>query len=120
MPHTYGDKPLDDRHDNTEFYAALASLQHDVIILCTGAGISKEQLYPAEALLLNLYVLHCYCNDQARHMSHWLKCDSNIPLPSHFRTPAFMSNSTESLDQELLTGIDSDESEEWDIVQRHL
>eukprot|EP00980_Cylindrotheca_fusiformis_P010215 scaffold2271_cov130-Cylindrotheca_fusiformis.AAC.10 len=47
-----------------EFAIALQLLQNNVICLCIRAGVPVGQLWPAEAVLLNLYALDRYCEQQ--------------------------------------------------------
>ena len=47
-----------------EFAIGLQLLQNDVIALCIRAGVPVAALWPAEAVLLNLYALWMYCQDQ--------------------------------------------------------
>jgi hypothetical protein len=49
---------------NEQFGIALQLLQNNVICLCIRAGVSPEQLWPAEAVLLNLFVLDQFCQQQ--------------------------------------------------------
>ena len=51
-----------------EFPIALQLLQNDVISLCIRAGVPVSQLWPTEAMLLNLYALDLYCDQQTRKM----------------------------------------------------
>lgn len=53
---------LGDKDD--EFAIALQLLQNNVICLCIRAGVPVAQLWPAEAVLLNLYALDRYCEQQ--------------------------------------------------------
>lgn len=46
---------------NPNFPASLVLLQADVIALCMRAGIAPEDLYPPEAMLYNLHLLHKHC-----------------------------------------------------------
>ena len=54
---------VDDMHQQ-DFAIALQLLQNDVIVLCIRAGVPVSKLWPAEALLLNLYQLDQYCQQQ--------------------------------------------------------
>jgi hypothetical protein len=47
-----------------EFAIALQLLQNNVIVLCIRAGVPVSKLWPAEAMLLNLYELDQYCQQQ--------------------------------------------------------
>lgn len=47
-----------------DFAIGLQLLQNNVIALCLRAGVPISQLWPAEALLLNLYQLDQYCHEQ--------------------------------------------------------
>jgi hypothetical protein len=38
-------------------------LQNDILMLCMSVGVPIDQLYPGEALLLNLYALQLYCSE---------------------------------------------------------
>ena len=49
-----------------EFAIALQLLQNNVIALCIRAGVPVDKLFPAEAVLLNLYILQVFCEDQIR------------------------------------------------------
>jgi len=53
------DTMLDD-----QFAIGLQFLQNNVVALCIRAGVPVDNLWPAEALLLNLYALWLYCQDQ--------------------------------------------------------
>ena len=46
------------------FAIALQLLQNNVIALCIRAGVPVSKLWPAEAILLNLYALDAYCAEQ--------------------------------------------------------
>ena len=46
---------------NDEFAIALQLLQNDILMICMNAGVPIDQLYPGEALLLNLYALQLHC-----------------------------------------------------------
>lgn len=48
-----------------EFAIGLQLLQNDIIALCIRAGVPVVNLFPAEALLLNLHALSNYCSEQA-------------------------------------------------------
>lgn len=48
-----------------EFAIGLQLLQNDVVALCIRVGVRVATLWPAEALLLNLYALWMYCEEQA-------------------------------------------------------
>lgn len=50
-------------HDE-EFAIALQLLQNNVIALCIRAGVPVNNLFPAEAMLLNLQALASYCQEQ--------------------------------------------------------
>ena len=50
-------------HD--EFAIALQLLQNDILMVCMNVGVPIDQLYPGEALLLNLYALQLYCSENA-------------------------------------------------------
>lgn len=54
---------VDDMHQQ-DFAIALQLLQNNVIVLCIRAGVPVAKLWPAEALLLNLYQLDQYCQQQ--------------------------------------------------------
>ena len=47
-----------------DFAIALQLLQNNVIVLCIRAGVPVAKLWPAEAVLLNLYALSVYCEEQ--------------------------------------------------------
>jgi Vacuolar sorting 38 and autophagy-related subunit 14 len=47
-----------------EFATALQLLQNDVIALCIRSGVAIDQLWPAEAFLLNLHELQKHCREQ--------------------------------------------------------
>jgi hypothetical protein len=47
-----------------DFAIALQLLQNNVIALCIRAGVPVSKLWPAEAMLLNLYALDAYCAEQ--------------------------------------------------------
>jgi len=47
-----------------EFAIGLQLLQNNVIALCIRAGVPVSQLWPAEALLLNLHELLVFCQEQ--------------------------------------------------------
>jgi hypothetical protein len=47
-----------------EFAVALQLLQNNVICLCIRSGVPVAQLWPAEAVLLNLFALDRYCEQQ--------------------------------------------------------
>ena len=47
-----------------EFAIALQLLQNNVIVLCIRAGVPVSKLWPAEAMLLNLYALDGYIQQQ--------------------------------------------------------
>lgn len=46
-----------------DFAIALQLLQNDVVVLCIRAGVPVGQMWPAEAILLNLYQLDQYCQE---------------------------------------------------------
>ena len=52
-------------HDD-EFAIALQLLQNNVIALCIRAGVPVAKLWPAEAVLLNMYALQVFCEDQVK------------------------------------------------------
>jgi Vacuolar sorting 38 and autophagy-related subunit 14 len=47
-----------------EFAIGLQLLQNDIVALCIRAGVPVATLWPAEAVLLNLYALWMYCGEQ--------------------------------------------------------
>eukprot|EP00934_Nitzschia_sp_Nitz4_P000693 Nitzschia sp. Nitz4//scaffold199_size41809//12125//13750//NITZ4_007448-RA/size41809-processed-gene-0.50-mRNA-1//1//CDS//3329540555//693//frame0 len=47
-----------------DFAIALQLLQNDVVALCIRTGVNVDTLWPAEAVLLNLYQLDQYCREQ--------------------------------------------------------
>lgn len=47
-----------------DFTIALQLLQNNVIVLCIRAGVPVSKLWPAEAMLLNLYELDQFCQQQ--------------------------------------------------------
>jgi hypothetical protein len=47
-----------------DFAIALQLLQNNVVVLCIRAGVPVGQLWPAEAVLLNLHQLDQYCQEQ--------------------------------------------------------
>lgn len=49
-----------------EFAIALQFLQNNVIALCIRAGVPVAKLWPAEAVLLNLFALQVFCEDQVK------------------------------------------------------
>jgi Vacuolar sorting 38 and autophagy-related subunit 14 len=49
-----------------EFAIGLQLLQNDTVALCIRAGVLIEDLWPAEALLLNLQALFKYCQKQVK------------------------------------------------------
>jgi hypothetical protein len=54
-----------DKMHRDEFAVALQLLQNNVVALSIRAGVPVDNLYPAEAVLLNLHALHRYCETQA-------------------------------------------------------
>jgi hypothetical protein len=50
--------------DQDEFAIGLQLLQNDIVALCIRAGVPVAALWPAEAVLLNLYALWMYCGEQ--------------------------------------------------------
>lgn len=50
--------------DQDEFAIGLQLLQNDIVALCIRAGVPVATLWPAEAVLLNLYALWMYCKGQ--------------------------------------------------------
>ncbi len=48
---------------NDEFAIALQLLQNDILMICMNVGVPIDQLYPGEALLLNLYALQLHCSE---------------------------------------------------------
>jgi len=57
--HNYLDASTED-----QFSIGLQLLQNNVVALCIRAGVPVEELWPAEAILLNLYSLWVYCQSQ--------------------------------------------------------
>jgi len=51
-----------------EFAIALQLLQNNIIALCIRAGVPVAKLWPAEAILLNLYALQVFCEDQVKKL----------------------------------------------------
>ena len=47
-----------------DFAIALQLLQNNIMVLCIRAGVPVGQLWPGEAILLNLYQLDQYCQEQ--------------------------------------------------------
>lgn len=47
-----------------EFATALQLLQNNLVALCIRAGVAVDQLWPAEAVLLNLHALYRHCQAQ--------------------------------------------------------
>ena len=65
-PITTSDTGLTATHQqkvNDEFAIALQLLQNDILMICMNVGVPIDQLYPGEALLLNLYALQLYCSE---------------------------------------------------------
>ena len=54
--HTHGLVPA----DGDEFATGLQLLQNDVVSLCIAAGVPVADMWPAEALLLNLNALRVH------------------------------------------------------------
>lgn len=52
---------------NSTFSAALALLRANITVLCLRAGIPPEILFPSQAILLNLHILHKYCIEQSKN-----------------------------------------------------
>ena len=48
---------------NESFPEAVMLLQADIISLCLSAGMCAPDLWPPQALLMNLYALHQHCRD---------------------------------------------------------
>lgn len=58
------------RNDNEDHFAvALQLLQNDVIALCIRAGVPVTDLWPAEAVLLNLHALELFCRGEVVQLS---------------------------------------------------
>ncbi|CAB9508647.1 expressed unknown protein [Seminavis robusta] len=57
-----------DNMNQDEFAIALQFLQNNVMSLCIRAGVTVEKLWPAEAVLLNLYALQMFCEDQVKQI----------------------------------------------------
>ena len=56
--------PVPEVAKEEDFAIALQLLQNNIICLCIRAGVPVSQLWPAEAILLNLYALDQYCQQQ--------------------------------------------------------
>ena len=56
---------MQQQSDGDEFAIALQLLQNNIVSLCIHAGAPVDRLSPAEAVLLNLHVLHEFCLKQA-------------------------------------------------------
>jgi len=56
--------PLPEVAKEEDFAIALQLLQNNIICLCIRTGVPISQLWPAEAILLNLYALDQYCQQQ--------------------------------------------------------
>jgi hypothetical protein len=54
--------------ENERFTIGLQLLQNDIIALSIQAGVPVATLWPAEAMLLNLYSLKLYCLNQCRKL----------------------------------------------------
>ncbi|KAL7565255.1 hypothetical protein ACA910_014551 [Epithemia clementina (nom. ined.)] len=55
--------------DGEEFAIALQLLQNNIVALCIRAGAPVDRLMPAEAVLLNLKILHAFCLEQTQMLS---------------------------------------------------
>jgi hypothetical protein len=55
--------------DADHFAIALQLLQNNVICLCIRAGVPVTNLWPAQAVLLNLQALQEFCQEQAATLS---------------------------------------------------
>jgi hypothetical protein len=49
---------------NPDFASGLILLQANIIHLCTAVGMKPESLWPPQALLLNIFLLHRFCLDK--------------------------------------------------------
>jgi hypothetical protein len=49
------------QQQNDEFAIALQLLQNNILVICINVGVPIHQLYPGEAILLNLYTLQQFC-----------------------------------------------------------
>ena len=65
---------------NSNFSAALVLLQANVVALCVRAGLSAESLWPAEAMLLNLHLLHQHCAHVVNEEKITLLSTQEVPI----------------------------------------
>lgn len=64
---TYALQPPSDKDsDNDSFGIALQLLQNNVVALCIRAGVPVTNLWPAQAVLLNLHALQAFCQLQVQ------------------------------------------------------
>ena len=64
---------------NKSFPLALHLLQSDVVALCLQAGVEPSDMWPPEAMILNLLVLEEYCKNRAEEMKRELSHGSSSP-----------------------------------------
>jgi hypothetical protein len=70
---------------NPNFPTALALLQADIVALCLRAGLRAEDLWPPEAMLLNLSLLSRHCESIVHRYA------SSLPPPGAAVVPAIFS-----------------------------
>ena len=58
--------PTSKQEEEEHFSIGLQFLQNDIIALCIKAGVSVDDLWPAEAILLNLHSLKLFCLQKVR------------------------------------------------------
>ena len=78
---------------NPYYEDALQLLRQDVIELCVGIGIPPKDLYPKEAILLNLILIHQYCNTMVK------RCNIApilYQLSNAYNAPTFFNEDQES------------------------
>lgn len=63
------------------FPLALSLLRANVITLCISLGLSNIDLYPMQAMLLNLVLLHRYCIEKANTTENIIKNVKILPPP---------------------------------------
>lgn len=91
---------------NPNFSTAVVLLQADIIELCLRAGLQGEELWPPEAMLLNLYLLQKRCEGIVQRNRHLLSTASmgevtNCPVAMYVELP----QASRAYEEEVLSTV---------------
>lgn len=85
------------RTPNKTFPLALSLLRANIVALCLRAGMRPSTLYPPQALLLNLSLLHSYCLEQSKKIPYSPEAAAVSSLPQLWSSSSRQTSATQTL-----------------------